>query len=66
MERFRKGGSVHHWADTDDEGLNETREQVKDVYYAGTSDGIVFLPHGQVRNLRDRDHTADQHDERYE
>ncbi|GLV13042.1 hypothetical protein Heshes_07260 [Alicyclobacillus hesperidum] len=29
-----------------------TREQIRDVYFAGTSDGIVFLDEGRVRNLQ--------------
>ncbi|MFD1674719.1 hypothetical protein [Alicyclobacillus fodiniaquatilis] len=34
-------------------GSEITREQIRDVYFAGTSDGVVFLENGQRRNLKD-------------
>ncbi|EJY54949.1 hypothetical protein URH17368_2440 [Alicyclobacillus hesperidum URH17-3-68] len=43
---------VDHRLHDDGEGLRVTREQIRDVYFAGTSDGIVFLDEGRVRNLQ--------------
>lgn len=35
-------------------GTAETKEQVRDVYTAGTSDGVVFLADGKTRNLSEK------------
>ncbi|WAH38271.1 hypothetical protein [Alicyclobacillus dauci] len=32
-------------------GLDITQEQIRDVYFAGTSDGIMFLEDGQTVKL---------------
>lgn len=32
-------------------GLSITQEQIRDAYFAGTSDGVTFLENGQVRHL---------------
>lgn len=52
MERFRKGDRFPATSETVEDGLAVTHEQVEDVYYAGTSDGIVFLGEGRVRDLK--------------
>lgn len=43
----------------DEEGMAMTREQIKDVYFAGTSDGIVFMDDGQSRDLDEAEYDAE-------
>lgn len=41
--------------DQDFDGQAVTREQIRDVYFAGTSDGIVILDKGKTLDLKSGD-----------
>lgn len=43
------------YEDEDSQGLATTQEQIRDVYFAGTSDGIVFLADGRTKELHHTD-----------
>lgn len=47
------------FAADDEDGMATTREQIKDVYFAGTSDGIIFLEGGQTKNVKQTDRVTD-------
>lgn len=41
-------------------GMSVTAHQIRDIYMAGTSDGILILENGQTRNAKDNPQLANR------